>query len=142
MLSRDLLYALRTLRKNPTFAAVAVLTLALGMGANTAIFSVVHAVLLKPLAYRNSDRLVQISGGATPIRFEEIRASARSFTGVAAFSNQENLTLTGGAHPEVLKRRARIGEFSFHSEHQSPLGAQLSCARGFTRRPACGPDQR
>ena len=81
-ISQDLLYALRTMGKNPAFAVTAVLTLALGIGANTAIFSVIRAVLLKPLAYRDPDRLVHISGGAsaTSIRFEEIRTAARSYS--------------------------------------------------------------
>jgi len=68
MLRQDVLYSIRTLGKAPGFTAVAVLTLALGMGANTAIFSVLHAVLLEPLPFPEPDRLVMIwnSYGGNP----------------------------------------------------------------------------
>src|SRR5271156_4704935 len=59
-LMRNLKFALRLLRKSPGFAFVAIVIMALGIGANTAIFSVVHAVLLEPLPFRDADRLVQI----------------------------------------------------------------------------------
>jgi putative ABC transport system permease protein len=99
---QDTLYAARAMRKNPVFAATAVLILALGIGGNTAMFTVIRAVLLKPLDYRDPDKLVRISGGATPTRFQEMKAGAHSFSGIAAFTGQESLTLAGGAEPEVV----------------------------------------
>ena len=63
-IGRDVRYGLRVLRRNPTFAAVALLTLAVGMGANTAVFTVVNSILLKPLPYPDSDRLVAVSNRA------------------------------------------------------------------------------
>ena len=67
-LFRDALYTLRTLSKNRVFAVTAILTLALGIGATTAIFTVIRAVLLRPLQYRDPDRVVELSRGVTPVR--------------------------------------------------------------------------
>jgi predicted permease len=67
MLAQDLRFALRNLRKYPSYTAIVLLTLALGIGANTAIFSVVHAVLLRPLPYANGDRLVEVRQQAPKI---------------------------------------------------------------------------
>ena len=62
MFIRDLVYAVRTLRKNPAFTLTAVLTVALGIGASTAIFSVVNAVLMQPLPYSKAERLMVVWG--------------------------------------------------------------------------------
>lgn len=100
---QDVRYALRVMRQKPVFAATAVLTLALAIGGNTAMFTVIRAVLLKPLQYPDADRLVRISGGTTPTRFLEMRATARSFAELGAYVGPENVTLSDGAEPEVLK---------------------------------------
>ncbi|HEY3935916.1 MAG TPA: ABC transporter permease [Bryobacteraceae bacterium] len=105
---RDALYALRAMRKNLAFTLTAVITLALGIGSNTAIFTVVRAVLLKPLSYHDPDRLVEVTGGATQTRFEEMKAGARSYTELGdLLGGVENMTLSGGGEPEVL-RGARV----------------------------------
>jgi len=101
--SKDIRYGFRTLRSRPAFAATAVVTLALAIGGNTAMFTVVRAVLLQPLQYREPDRLVSMTGGATPQRFAEMKASVRSLTEIGAFTGVEDLALSGGAEPEILK---------------------------------------
>ena len=108
---QDTRYAFRMLRKNPGFTAVAVLTLALGIGANTAIFSVVYAVLLKPLPYTNPDQLftafqantqqgIAETGCSYP-NFEEWRAQNHVFSELAGIVAHQ-LTLTGRGEPSVV----------------------------------------
>jgi putative ABC transport system permease protein len=108
---QDLRYGARMLGKNPGFTLVAVLTLALGIGANTAIFSVVNALLLRPLPYHEPDRLVLLSeksltgqGGPRWIlsypNFTDWRERAQSFEGMASF-RQTSFNLTGLDRPQL-----------------------------------------
>src|SRR5262245_24416909 len=99
------------LSRKPGFTLIAALTLALGIGANTAIFSVVNAVLLRPLPYQNSDRMVMLWGSFLKFSREQMRAKAaeyedyrtqnQSFDEIAAFS-LDDITLTGSGQPENL----------------------------------------
>ena len=89
----DVRYAVRSLIRQPTFTAVAVLTLLLGIGANTAIFSVIKAVLLNPLPYRNPDRLVVVTEQnpdgnpdlVAPLTFVDWQTQSRAIPSLAAF---------------------------------------------------------
>jgi putative ABC transport system permease protein len=113
---QDLRYGLRMLAKNPGFTAVAVLTLALGIGANTAIFSVVNAVLLRPLPYMDPDRLVQISENnpkygtlwfaVAPANFLDWQQQNHVFESMAIFGVwSEEFYLAGVGQPEQLQGR-------------------------------------
>ncbi len=104
-LIQDVRYALRQLRKNPGFTAVAALTLALGIGANTAIFSVVNAVLLRPLPYKDDGQLVVIlNKGRDPVapaNFVDWRSQSQSFSRMGA-AEYWTPNLTGTDNPEKL----------------------------------------
>jgi predicted permease len=131
----DVRYAIRTSLKSPGFTAVAVLTIALGIGANAAIFTIVNAMLLEPLPYPGSGRLVMLwqdwtrRGGpadewASPGNFVDWRAEHRIFAGVAAIGGWRP-TLTGEAEPEALP-----GEQVSH-EYFSVLGIPPAVGRDF-----------
>lgn len=108
--AQDLRYALRQLRKSPGFTAVAVITLALGIGANTAIFSVVDTVLLRPLPFQKPDRLVAVKPtepgrhddvGVSYPTFLDWRARNHVFDGLSVFRT-DDFTLTGSGEPAHL----------------------------------------
>lgn len=110
-LRQDLRYVVRTLRKSPGFTVATVLVLALGLGANTAIFSVAEAVVLRPLGYAAPDRLVRIfetypsggevrEGSVSIPNFDDWRSRARSFEGLAIAGYPESRTLQGRGDPE------------------------------------------
>ncbi|HMV50008.1 MAG TPA: ABC transporter permease [Blastocatellia bacterium] len=129
---QDLRFGARMLVKRPGFTLIAVVTLALGIGANTAIFSVVNAFLLRPLPYREPERLVMIQPrpaadyGAVfsyPV-FQAVREQSGSFEHLAAFANRR-LTFDGGGEPEMAFGARVTREFF------AVLGVTPWRARGF-----------
>jgi putative ABC transport system permease protein len=131
----NLRQSLRTLAKSPGFTLVAVLTLALGIGANTAIFSVVNAVLLQPLSYPNPDRLVEVVwtnadgiADATSIpKFNIWHEQTQVFDSVAAYDFAgPGINLTGGDRPEQVKG-IRVS-----ADYFRVFGAPIATGRAFT----------
>ncbi|HVY72237.1 MAG TPA: ABC transporter permease [Verrucomicrobiae bacterium] len=130
----DLKFALRQLLKNPGFTATAVITLALGIGANTAIFSIIYGVLLKPLPYPNPGQLVRVyeSNADTPRfpmsagDFQDYREQNKTLASLALYTRQD-LELTMDDRPELLSAlRITSGFFS-------TLGTQPMLGREFRR---------
>jgi putative ABC transport system permease protein len=133
-LADDLRFGLRTLRKNPGFAAVAVVTLALGIGANTAIFSVVENVLLRPLPYDHPESLVEIKNtypgfqnvGISPGDFLDWRRDAKSFSSMGAYGEvSQSFNMTGAGEPE------RVDTSIASSDLFSTLGIRAQVGRTF-----------
>jgi predicted permease len=123
---QDIRYGLRGIRRSPSFSIVVILTLALGIGANTAIFSVVYSVLLRPLPYPNGDRLVrlgeataQVSGIAvTWVNFQHWRAESSAFEDMAAITGAD-FTLTGRGDAVVTHARLVTSDI-FHLTGMTP----------------------
>jgi predicted permease len=133
-MGQDLSYGLRQLRRNPGFSLVAVLTLALGIGANTAIFSVVYAVLLQPLPFRSPGQLVRVfeandqagitAAGCSYAECQDWRRQNHVFSGMATVSGHE-LNLTGRGEPMVV----RVGDVT--SDFFAVLDVAPLMGRGF-----------
>jgi predicted permease len=134
-LLRDLRYGIRMLIKSPGYAAIAILTLALGIGANTALFSVVNGVLLNPLPFQQPDRLVAMYSRSKEFRrasisypnFLDWERDNRSFSTIAAF-REHNYNLTGMGQPERL--RAEMVSAAFFPV----LGVKPVLGRVFTKK--------
>jgi putative ABC transport system permease protein len=145
---RDLRYALRTLRKKPLFTVVAVLALALGFGANTAIFSVINSVVLHPLPFMDADRLVAIWEKNPALEgfiaerlptalknYNQWKKDSRSFEAMGAF-HDASLNLTGFDKPEEVAAAFATPDFF------AVLGIQPQLGRGFTSEEALSGNNR
>src|SRR5687768_5959397 len=141
---RDIRYAARGLRRSPTFTAVAIATFALGIGANTAMFTVVNGALLKPLPFAEPDRLVILShvpAGLAPNphalgdhTFAELRAApSRAFASLASFSSNQ-MTVTGVGDAE------RLSTAQASASLMTTLGVSAAIGRTFTAEEEAGDD--
>src|SRR5215468_11773832 len=130
---QDLRFGARMLTKQPGFTLIAVLTLSLGIGANTAIFSIVNAVLLRPFPYKEPERLVMLrergslGGGFSPSypNFVDWRAQNTVFDAISAVRQNESFNLTGAGEPERVQGRLVSAEFF------STLGIEPLLGRDF-----------
>ena len=132
--AQDARYAVRQLARMPGFTAVAALTLAIGIGATTAIFSIVHAVVLRPLPYHEPERLVRVysirrgsEGSTAAANFVRWRERARSFSSIVPVEFR-NFTLVTDDRPAEQLTGARVSADFF-----TALGAQLLLGRSFTK---------
>ena len=129
---QDIRLALRNLVRRPSFSVIAVLTLALGIGANTAVFTVLNAVLLAPLPYDQPDRIVILNetspqlpnASVTRYNYDDWRAQARSFTAMGAF-RPTAMTITGAGDPE------RVPAKMITANLLPLLGVRIEQGRGF-----------
>ena len=138
ILLQDLRFTFRTLRRDASFTVIAVLILALGIGANIAVFSVVHTILLRPLPFSAPDQLVRIrqndpKGGESSMTYstdgmQEFQRQTRTFqqvTGYFAFSGPENVKLMGNGQPQPVTGMTVAGNFF------QTLGVQPVLGRDF-----------
>src|SRR6476659_8048309 len=119
-LLKDFRYGIRSLLKRPSFTAIAVVTLALGIGANTAIFSLVNAVLLRALPFPDPDRLVMVWEDASfagfprntpaPANYADLKAQNQVFEEMAA-TDMRNFNLTGDGEPEKIEANGVTANF-------------------------------
>ncbi|MEN3368533.1 MAG: putative transport system permease protein [Verrucomicrobiota bacterium] len=131
----DLKYAFRTLAKSPAFTVVAVLTLALGIGASTTIFSVLDAVLLRPLPYPNQERIVELreldeKGKGMPVaepNFEDVQTRSRSFAAIAKYTGTIDAAVAGGREP-VRTNTCAVSEDFFRVLGVAPAMGRLFSA--------------
>jgi putative ABC transport system permease protein len=136
---------MRTLRRHPAFALAAILTIALGVGANTAVYQVIYAVLLRPLPFQDPQRLVQL-WESTPVLpqlqaavpdFEDWRNQTHTFAQMAAYTFQEmnRVTLLGQGEPEVVQATNATADLFPTMGIQPLLGRTLSAADEREKRP-------
>jgi putative ABC transport system permease protein len=138
-LRQDLRYALRTLARNPGFACVSILALALGVGANSAIFTVVQSVLLRPLPFPQSERLIVVRErnlkagfpqfSLSPGNYVDYRDHNHTFSGFASF-NSQGVNLTGGAEPERLRGVRVTADFFDVLRVKPALGRPFTAQEG------------
>jgi putative ABC transport system permease protein len=133
-IAQDVKYALRQMRRNPGFTAIAVLTLTLGLGATTTIFTVVQSILLRPLAYENPERLVRLyeslppqysTGSVSYPNLQDIRAQARSFSLIQAYNPVGKASLQTNGEPE------RVAAAQVEARMFELLGASAMLGRTF-----------
>jgi predicted permease len=155
-LVRDIRYALRQLNRSRTFATVAILTLALGIGANTAIFSVIDSILLEPLPFPQQDRLVQVKAGTDYYNYpkgwiREYQRRAQSFSSISGYSlNAEyNVTSAGSSSRAfgstvstnlflTLGLRPALGRFFSEQEEETGQDRVVVLSDGFWRQQFAG----
>src|SRR5688500_15902400 len=125
ILFQDIRYGIRTLLRNPGFAAVAVITLALGIGANTAIFSVVNGVLLRPLPYPDPERLVTLRSNQSVPELDDLQEQSRSFENLGGVSYQA-ADYAGGGEPIQIELGMVAGEFFRVLGGRAALGRTLT----------------